>query len=81
MIMEKERRYNEKKGRNERNKEGKRYRAKSVEGTKIEKNKRKETNKEERKLISFFSRASDLYLCLHNQLFALFHCVFKFLTL
>ena len=30
--------------------------------------------------ISFFGRASDLYLCLYNQLFALFHCVFKFLT-
>ena len=28
-----------------------------------------------------FSRASDLYLCLYNQLFALFHYVFKFLTL
>ena len=27
-----------------------------------------------------FGRASDLYLCLYNQLFALFHCVFKFLT-
>jgi len=25
-----------------------------------------------------FSRASDLYLCLYNQLFALFHYVFKF---
>jgi len=27
-----------------------------------------------------FGRASDLYLCLNNQLFALFHYVFKFLT-
>ena len=27
-----------------------------------------------------FGRASDLYLCLYNQLFALFHYVFKFLT-
>ena len=26
-------------------------------------------------------RARDLYLCLYNQLFALFHYVFKFLTL
>jgi len=30
---------------------------------------------------SFFGRASDLYLCLYNQLFALFYYVFKFLTL
>ena len=30
------------------------------------------------KQIFIFSRASDLYLCLYNQLFALFHCVFKF---
>ena len=27
-----------------------------------------------------FVRASDLYLCLYNQLFALYHYVFKFLT-
>jgi len=27
-----------------------------------------------------FGRASDLYLYLYNQLFALFHYVFKFLT-
>jgi hypothetical protein len=27
-----------------------------------------------------FGRASDLYLCLYNELFALFHYVFKFLT-
>ena len=27
-----------------------------------------------------FGRASDLYLFLYNQLFALFHYVFKFLT-
>jgi hypothetical protein len=27
-----------------------------------------------------FGRASDLYLCLHNQLFALFHYISKFLT-
>ena len=27
-----------------------------------------------------FGRASDLYLCLYNQLFALFHYVFKFLV-
>ena len=27
-----------------------------------------------------FGRASNLYLCLYNQLFALFHYVFKFLT-
>jgi hypothetical protein len=27
-----------------------------------------------------FGRASDPYLCLYNQLFALFRCVFKFLT-
>jgi len=32
-------------------------------------------------LISFFGRASDLHLCLYNQLFALFRYVFKFLTL
>jgi hypothetical protein len=25
-----------------------------------------------------FGLASDFYLCLYNQLFALFHCVFKF---
>ena len=30
--------------------------------------------------ISFFGSASDLYLFLYNQLFALFHYVFKFLT-
>ena len=30
--------------------------------------------------MSFFGHASDLYLCLYNQLFALFHYVFKFLT-
>jgi len=31
--------------------------------------------------ISFIlGRARDLYLCLYNQLFALFHYVFKFLT-
>ena len=27
-----------------------------------------------------FGRASDLYSCLYNQLFELFHYVFKFLT-
>jgi hypothetical protein len=27
-----------------------------------------------------FGRASDLYLCVYNQLFALFHYVFRFLT-
>ena len=32
------------------------------------------------KLISFFGHASNLYLCLYNQIFALFHYVFKFLT-
>ena len=31
-------------------------------------------------LISFFGRASNLYLYLYNQLFALYHQVFKFLT-
>jgi len=30
---------------------------------------------------SFFSRESNLYFCLYNQLFALIHYVFKFLTL
>jgi len=30
--------------------------------------------------ISFFGRASNLYLCLYNQLFALYHYIFKFLT-
>ena len=29
---------------------------------------------------SIFGRANDLYLCLYNQLFALFHYGFKFLT-
>jgi len=33
------------------------------------------------KLNFIFSRASDLYFCLYNHLFALFHYVFKFLTL
>ena len=32
------------------------------------------------KLYFIFGRASDHYLCLYNQLFALFHYVFKFLT-
>jgi len=31
-------------------------------------------------LYFIFGRASNLYLCLYNQLFALFHYVFKFLT-
>ena len=32
-------------------------------------------------LLNFiFGHASDLYLCLYSQLFALFHYVFKFLT-
>jgi hypothetical protein len=30
--------------------------------------------------IFIFGRASDLYFCLYNQLFALFHHVFKLLT-
>jgi hypothetical protein len=34
---------------------------------------------EEIYLLNFiFGRASDLYLCLYNQLFALFHCVLSF---
>jgi len=32
------------------------------------------------KITSIFGRASNLYLCLYNQLFALFHYLFKFLT-
>ena len=38
-------------------------------------------NQKQDQLSSSFGRASDLYLCLYNQLFALFRYVFKFLTL